>query len=188
MVDSPKRFTWKRAALGLLLLALLAWAGVYALLRSDWLTEQLRLRVIAEVEKATGGVVDLEALRFDPSAWTVELVNLSVRNTQQSDPFLAVPSASLGISIQSFLSPSIRLDSVMLDRPLIQLNIAEDGSTNWPTRVVDGPQLENTNIGLGRLAIYQGRINFNGERPLQAGRHYQLPAGPVPERDSDGSQ
>lgn len=163
MSGSPKRFTWKRVGAALLLLAVLAWAGVYALLRSEWLTEQLRLRVIAELEQATGGVVELEALRFDPSSWIVELVNLRVRDPHREEPFLTVPAASLGISIQSFLSPSIRLVSVTLDRPLIQLNIAEDGSTNWPTRVVDGPRLEIVNVGLGRLEISQGRIDFNGE-------------------------
>ena len=161
--SSPKRFTWKRACAALLMLALLAWAGVYALLRSDWLVEQLRLRVIAEVERAAGGVAELDALRFDPTAWTLELVNLRVRDPQQVEPFLTVPAASLGISIQSFLSPAVRLDTLRLDRPLIQLNIAEDGSTNWPARVVAGPGLEVADIGLGRLEISQGRIRFNGE-------------------------
>ena len=163
MDDSPRRFTWKRAGLAFLLLVLLAFAGVYALLRSDWLTEQLRLRVIAELEQATGGVAELEALRFDPSAWTLELLNLRVRGPQQTDPFLVVPVASLGISIRSILSPSVRLDYLKLDRPLIQLNIAEDGSTNWPARISGGPRLEIANIDLGRLEIAQGRINFNGE-------------------------
>jgi translocation and assembly module TamB len=163
MPDSPKQFTWKRAGFALLLLALLAWAGVYALLRSDWLTEQLRLRVIAEVERATGGVVELETLRFDPSAWTLELLNLRVRDARQADPFLVVPAASLEISLRSFLSPSIRLDTLTLDRPLIQLTVAEDGSTNWPARVVDGPRLEITNIDLGRFEVSQGHIDFNGE-------------------------
>ena len=55
MPDSPKRFSWKRAAAAVLVLIVLAWAGVYTLLHSDWLVEQLRLRVIAEVEQATGG-------------------------------------------------------------------------------------------------------------------------------------
>jgi translocation and assembly module TamB len=163
MADSPKRFTWRRAGLAFLLLVSLVFAGVYALLRSDWVTEQLRLRVITEVEQATGGVAELEALHFDPSAWTLELLNLRVRGPQQTDPFLVVPSASLGISIGSILSPSVRLDYLTLDRPLIQLNIAEDGSTNWPARIVGGPRLEITNIDLGRLEISQGRIDFNGQ-------------------------
>ncbi len=163
MADSPNRFTWKRVGLACLLFALLACVGVYELLRSDWLNEQLRLRVIAEVEQATGGVVELEALRFDPSVWALELVNLRVRDPQQSDPFLVVPAASLGISIRSILSPRVRLDYLTLDQPLIQLNIAEDGSTNWPARVVDGSRLEIANIDLGRLQITQGRLDFNGE-------------------------
>lgn len=160
---SPKRLTWKRAGAALLILAMLAWAGVYALLRSDWLIEQLRLRVIAEVEQATGGVVELEALRFDPTSWALELVNLRVRDPRQDEPFLIVPTASLGISIQSFLSPAVRLNTLRLDRPLVRLDIAEDGSTNWPERVVAEPRLEVADIGLGRLEISQGRIDFNGE-------------------------
>lgn len=163
MASSKKWFTWKRAAVAFLLLLLGGWAGFQAVIRSDWFVEQLRIRVIAEIERATGGSAEIETLTFDPNTLTVGLINLQLRTPPQTEPFVLLPSSTLNLSIQSLLSASVRLDSLTLERPVVRLVIAADGSTNWPVRASNGQPLNLADIGLGRLEISQGQFFFNGE-------------------------
>lgn len=160
---SWKRPSWQRIAIGSLVLLVVAWAGIQITLRSDWFEEQLRVRVIAELEQATGGNAQLETLRFDPSSMTVELVNLRISGPDQTEPFAELPSVSLGLSVESLLSRRVRLDHLALESPLLRLQIAEDGSTNWPARTEAGPSLSLTDIGLGHLDVTGASFIFNGE-------------------------
>ena len=61
-----KRFLF-RFSVVLAVLALVLAVGWQWLVRSAWLREQVRTRVVQEVERATGGRVELARFDFDPS-------------------------------------------------------------------------------------------------------------------------
>jgi translocation and assembly module TamB len=163
MADTSKRFTWKRLAVACLAMLLVGWVALELTLRSDWFEEQLRLRVIAELKQATGGEAQLGLLRFNPSLMTVELEDLRLYGPGQEQPFVDIPRVSISISIESLLSRRIRLDHVALGQPRLRLQIAEDGSTNWPVRpeVVTGTNI--VDVRLGRFDVIGASVVFNGE-------------------------
>ncbi len=53
------------AAAGFVALVLLLAGSAVLILRSDWFREKVRERIVAEVEKATGGRVVIGAFQFD---------------------------------------------------------------------------------------------------------------------------
>lgn len=163
MASPSKRFTWKRLVVGSLALLLVGWAGFELVLRSDWFQEQLRQRLIAEIEQATGGEAQLDTLRFDPSSMTVELENLRLYGRGESEPFGSFPHVAIALGIESILARSIRLDSLELDQPALILRIAEDGTTNWPGQPDSGTAASVTDIGLGHLVVSRASLVFNGE-------------------------
>jgi translocation and assembly module TamB len=117
----------------LLLLAIAAGTGV-VMVRSGWLREKIRERVVAEAEKATGGRVEIGALRLDWKTLTAELDNLTIHGTEPADaaPLLSVKRVAIGFKILSFIERRFNVARVEADGPAAHVIIEPDGSTNLP--------------------------------------------------------
>ena len=72
----PRWMRWGVFAVGFLVATAVSF---YGLLFTDWFQEQVRRRVIAEAEAATGGTVEIAQLRFDPDRLFVRAEGLVVR-------------------------------------------------------------------------------------------------------------
>src|SRR5260370_25654124 len=79
------------AVLGLI--CVLAVTGVF-ILRSDWFREQVRERIVAEAEKATGGRVEIGSFDFKWSTMTARVNGFVIHGTEPagSPPLLRVRS------------------------------------------------------------------------------------------------
>ncbi|MDQ2900731.1 MAG: hypothetical protein M3Y07_13175, partial [Acidobacteriota bacterium] len=110
-------------------------AGV-TIARSDWFREKLRERIIAELEKSTGGKVDIGAFQFDWSTLTAELDNLVVHGLEPAEepPLARAAKARVELKIASMLNPAagFNVASLEVDRPEAHLIVYPDGRTNVP--------------------------------------------------------
>ena len=117
----------------ILLLAIAVATGVIAV-RSGWLREKIRERVVAEAETATGGKVEIGALQLDWKTLTAELDNLTIHGTEPANtaPLLAVKRVVIGFKVLSFIERQFNVARVEADGPVAHLIIEPDGSTNLP--------------------------------------------------------
>ncbi|HEY3825258.1 MAG TPA: hypothetical protein VGL82_11915, partial [Bryobacteraceae bacterium] len=127
------RIGWISVGAVLVLIAAVVITGVI-MVRSGWLTETIRERVVTEAEKATGGKVEIGALRVDWKTLTAELDNLVIHGTEPADtaPLLAVKRVVIGFRIISFLEREFDVARVEADGPQAHVIIGPDGSTNLP--------------------------------------------------------
>jgi translocation and assembly module TamB len=118
----------------------LAFASVTGilLLRSGWFREQVRTRIVQEIERGTGGSVELGSFAFDWTNLTATVGPLVLHGKESPDeePFLRIPSATLGLRLISMLERKVDLASLRVDQPSVRVVFYPDGSTNLPVPAV----------------------------------------------------
>src|SRR5207245_2298066 len=118
------------------LLAIFALTAVLTL-RSPWFHEKVRQRIVAELERATGGTATLGDWVFN---WrrllTVQFKDLTLHGTEPSGaaPLIQARSIEVGLKIISFWKRNVDIESLAIVEPRINLIINPDGSTNFPVR------------------------------------------------------
>jgi translocation and assembly module TamB len=120
-----------------------AWCalGVAALLvsgvmvvRSPWFREQVRRRIVSEVETATGGRVEAGAFTFDWRLLRAEVKGLVVHGTEAADkpPLFRASSVAVGLKIVSLLRRKFDIAYLDVVGPRVYLILYPDGRTNVP--------------------------------------------------------
>jgi translocation and assembly module TamB len=158
---------WLTVLAGLLLVAA---AGVYFLLRSQWLREQVRARIVTEVEKATGGKASLGRFDFDPSFLSVTVDDFTLRGTEPASdpPLFHAASVKVGLKVLSFFKPNVDLRSAEIVRPSLRIVTDKDGRTNLPTPPAGRKRESGVVEDVLRLAIDEYLVsNMQFEYDLQ---------------------
>ncbi len=147
-----RRILW-HLFLGLCVFSLLGFSLLAWYLTTDSFQQVMRRRVVASLERITGGRVELGELHIIPFRLRVDARNLTIhgRETRDQAPFLRVDRLQAEMKITSYLSTTIGLHSLILEHPVGHVIDYPDGSTNVPT-----PQL---NRSFGRLV---GRAESEG--------------------------
>ncbi|HEX8801660.1 MAG TPA: hypothetical protein VF772_23755, partial [Terriglobales bacterium] len=162
------RFPWwfwvVMAGLFAVLVAAIGW-----FLTSPAFEEIVRYRVVAELEKATGGTVALQSLNWNVSKLEIEAKGLTIHGTE---PVTQVPLAHadrlyLRLRVVSFLKTQIDLRQLTLERPVIHVIVKPDGSTNVPepkVRSTGDPLEQLFDLAIGRTELHNGLLILNNEK------------------------
>ncbi len=148
-----------------MLVAVVVVTGV-VMVRSGWLQEKIRERVVAEAAKATGGRVEIGALRLDWETLTAEIDNLTIHGTEPAGtaPLLSVKHLLIGFKILSFIERQFNVARVEADGPVAHVVIEPDGSTNLPTPGVrknkNGPEVILA-LEIGRFDLASGMVSVD---------------------------
>jgi translocation and assembly module TamB len=188
-----KRFA-RRSLAALAILAVLLYGAWYWLLRSEWLREKLRVRAVQEIEKATGGKVELGRLDFDPSLLGASIDRFVLRGTEPAGaaPLVQAERIQVGLKILSFLKPTVDVGRIEIVKPRVNIIVGPDGKTNLPSPAVArspsgrGPVEEILRLAADVYEIRDGEFSYDAKvykfsargRNLQA--HFDYDAkGPV---------
>ena len=102
------------------LLLLLAAAGLLAL-RSDWFRENVRRRIVAELERITGGTATLGGYAVNWRLFTVEFRDLTLRGKEPraAPPLFEAKSIEVGLKIVSLWKEQVDLQSIVVREPRV---------------------------------------------------------------------
>lgn len=148
------------AALALAMAALL-WYGTTRQF-SSW----LRGQVVARLEQATGGRVELASFAWKPTRLEFELKDLTIHGLEASGqiPYLHVDRLHGRVRLAS-LAGGIKLASLALERPVFHLIVNADGSTNQPVPRQPGrtgaPAGRFFELGVERVEMHGGSLMVN---------------------------
>lgn len=162
---SRRRIVAWTAAIAFLLLV----AGSVALvlyLRSPQFNDLVRQKVVASIEEASGGRVDLGSFRWDLSRLEFEANNLTVHGLEPSTaaPLAQAATVRVRAHIVSLLKKQVDLTYLELDRPQINLTVASDGKTNLPepkAKSTADPVQQLFDLAIGRAELREGRLQIN---------------------------
>ena len=133
----------------------------------------MRRKVIATLEDATGGRVDLQNFHWNLSRLEFEAKGLTIHGREGPDqlPYMHADCAHVRLHIVSFLETLVHLRYLELEHPVIHLIVYSDGTTNAPEpKVKHGnakPVEQLFNLAIGRAELRDGRLLLNDqELPL----------------------
>ncbi len=144
----------------LLALGFLAWYAT-----TDSFQRRMRHRVIAELETATGGRVELGELHTIPFRLRVDARALTIhgREAPGQAPFLKVDRLQAELKIISLLETAIGLHSLLLEHPVVHVIDYPDGTTNIPAPPVkyssgQGPIEQLISLSVSRIEAQNGEL------------------------------
>ena len=131
----PRRRLWLRLLLLFCIFSAVSFSILGWYVTTDSFQRLVRHRVIAALEKATGGRVELGQLHTIPFRLRIDARNLTIHGREAADqvPYLHLDRLQAEVKIISLLSTTIGLHSLVLEHPVMHLVVYPDGSTNQPS-------------------------------------------------------
>ena len=169
-----RRKIWMALA-GLAVLTALVAAIGFGVVRSSWFYEKVRGRIVAEVEKATGGRVELASFRFDWKAWRADVQGFTLHGTEPAGkpPLFRATSIAVGLKVVSLLKRDVDIQYLDVEEPRVYLIVRPDGSTNVPAPKVKGSKNtveEILKLAIARFSLRNGQfeVESRGATPFDA--------------------
>jgi translocation and assembly module TamB len=169
--------TWKRIVgwtlAGIAGVIFLAAVGGYLYLRSSGFQRFAINQIEQQAAAATGAKTEIGRLDFNLSTLTAHLYDITLRGTEgpNQPPLLHADKLTVGIKILSALRRHVSLSELLLERPVVHMQVDRHGKNNLPTV----PPSQNTihtsvfDLGIGHAAITGGEIDYHDEKiPLEA--------------------
>ena len=132
-MSSKKRWVL-RIFLALVSVALAASVVALLIVQSAWFHNQVRLRIVREIQDATGGRVEVAAFSFDWRELRAELRGLTVRGLEPpgEPPLFRCESVAVGIRIVSAFRKKVDLALLVVRAPEVNVTVDAEGRTNVP--------------------------------------------------------
>ena len=138
---------------------------------TDSFQVRMRRQVIEELEKATGGRVELGELHTIPLRLRVDARNLTIHGRESADqtPFVQVERLQAELKIISLLSTTIGLHSLLLDHPVVHIIDYPDGTTNIPVPRTkyssdQGPIEQLISLSVARIEVQNGELAWQDKK------------------------
>ncbi len=133
MTRRRKRFL--AVLLSLAGLATIALTVVFFTIRSDWFRDRIRDRIVSEVERTSGGRVEIGSFRFDWKTMKADVSPFVLHGTEPAaaPPLFRAASIQIGVKIISAFERKVDITSLLIDQPNVRILLNADGSTNIPT-------------------------------------------------------
>lgn len=166
---SVKGRTMKRVLIGLGVVVVLLIAALFIVPSLiDW--NAYRDDIAAEVEKATGRRLEIAgdvSLTLLPSpAFSAENIRLANDPDSQEPVMVSLERVSVDVALFPLIGGDVKVESIVLTRPVILLESYADGTANWnfetpPSQPGDGGSGDGgTQLSLDSLAIEDGTVIY----------------------------
>jgi len=167
-VKKRRSHRWLWISLTIVVVLLAGFVSLAWYLRSASFADFVRRKVIASIEDATGGRVEMAAFHWNLSQWTFEADNLTIHGLEPpgESPYAHIDRAVVRLHIISFLERQISLEHVELYAPTIHIIVNPDGSTNAPEPRVKpaNPKSEVQqlfDLAITRVDVHDGMLLLN---------------------------
>jgi translocation and assembly module TamB len=136
------------------------------LVDTDWFKDKVRARIVAEVEKSTGGRVEIGSFKLHNL--TAELSPFVVHGSEPegAPPLFRAARVEVGVKIVSVLKQQVDIASLTVDKPEIHVYVNADGSTNLPTpKAARGGIVGNVlDLKIQHFTMTNGFAEYNSNR------------------------
>ncbi|MEO8126950.1 MAG: hypothetical protein ABI822_07645, partial [Bryobacteraceae bacterium] len=108
--------------------------AILVILPSDWLQDKVRDRIVSEVERVSGGRVEIGRFHFDWKTLTAEVAPFVLHGKEPAGeaPLVQVDSVTVGLKIISLLEKKVDLASATILRPKVNILVDAQGKLNFP--------------------------------------------------------
>jgi len=178
----PARRWWKYL-LALFAVVFLCVASLLFYTTTNSFQSLVRRRLVAEVERITGGRAQVGSLHTIPFRLQFEVRDITVHGRESATdvPLAHADGIVARLKITSLLRSELAFEELILDQPVIHLMFYPDGSTNFPKRstAITGPtSIEQLfALSINRLELRHGHLIWDDQTiPAQSLRSRYLAA------------
>ncbi len=166
---------WRKVGLVTLAVLLVAAGAAVVLWKTGEVERWARALVISQVDKATGGKLELSGFHLSLAPFTVELDGFTLHGRESAGerPFLRIARIVVHLDFRKLLEGKVVLGGVTVDRPDVYVRMDRDGHSNLPSPPHGKPSKPWHErlfaITIEHLRLSDGLIRFNDRRiPLSA--------------------
>ncbi len=130
----------------------------------------VRRRLVAEVERITGGRAEVGSIHTTPFRLQVDVRNLTVHGRESATdvPLAHAERIVARLKISSLLRSELAFHEVILQQPVIHVAFYPDGTTNFPQRkasAFNGPDVVEQlfSLSINRLELRGGRLFWDDQ-------------------------
>jgi translocation and assembly module TamB len=151
---------------GLLLLGGLSWYAT-----TDSFQNWVQRRLVAELERVTGGRVDSGGIHTVPFRFQVDIRDLTIhgREAPSEVPYAHVDRLVAQVKLISALGAEFGFSSLVLDHPVVHIIFYSDGTTNQPVPKFKGISTRSSieqlfALSISQLEVRRGELQWNDEK------------------------
>ena len=154
-VSKPDPRRWWKYLLFAIAAASLAVLGVLIYINTDSFQSLVRRRLVAEIERITGGRAEVSSIHTIPFRLQVEVRGITVhgRESAADIPLAHADHIVARLKISSLLRSELAFNEVVLEQPVVHVVFYPNGGTNFPARKVSAVSGETTVEQLFALSI-----------------------------------
>ena len=156
----PVGRAWRKSLLAFFAVAVLLGLVSLWYINTDSFQALVRRRIVAEVERITGGRAEIGGIHTVPFRMQVELRDVTVHGAESTKevPLVHVDHLVAFIKVGSLLQPQLGFHQVVIEHPVIHVAFYSDGSTNIPTAQAR-PTSKQTSVQASVEQIFALSIN-----------------------------
>jgi translocation and assembly module TamB len=161
-----RRAAWIGGALAAV--AVLLAAGAVLVLRSDWLRQQVRQKIISSTESASGGRTEIGSFDFDWTAMRATVTGFTLHGTEAPArlPLFHASKITLDLTVVSFLRKDVILQRLQITQPEIHIYVDPQGRTNFPSPARADPNANPVRsllrLKIRRVDLLNGVFEYDG--------------------------
>jgi translocation and assembly module TamB len=168
-----KLILWSVAAIVALIFAAVA-TLVLLLEHSEGFRREILGKVESSVQESTGGRLEVGDFKLRLSSLTLDIYNVVLhgREADLSKPLLQADHLQVGLTIDSLLRRKWHVRDIILDHPVVRMQVNQAGENNLPQPQKKSTSSGNTNVfdlAIRELKLDRGEIYYNDQKtPLDA--------------------
>ncbi len=154
------------AVSGVVLVSALVWYST-----TDSFQAMVRRRIVAELERITGGRAQVGSFHTIPFQFQIEVRDLTIHGREAANevPYAHVDSFVAQVKVISLLSAEFGFRSIVLEHPVIHVIVYPDGTTNQPAP--KGKQSSSRSpveqvfaLSINHLQVRRGELIWNDKK------------------------
>ncbi|HVI10063.1 MAG TPA: translocation/assembly module TamB domain-containing protein [Candidatus Binatia bacterium] len=163
-----RRRLWKYAAI-FLGFSFLACVAMFIYINTESFQALVRRRLIAEVERITGGRVEIGSIHTTPFREQVDVRNITVHGRESASeiPLAHAERIVARLKLSSLLRSEFGFYEVILENPVVHVAFLPDGATNVPQRhtaaFAGNPVEQLFALSIDRFELRNGRIVWDDQ-------------------------
>src|SRR5271165_96272 len=144
--------------------------AVLLALQSDWFRNKVRDRIVSEIERTTGGRVEIGEFRYQWRALRAEVSPFVLHGTEPpgAPPLFRADRIQIGLRVLSVVEKNVDVQEIAVDQPQFHVTVDTDGKSNIPLpkihRKSQGILQQLLDLKVRRFALRNGYVDYNEAR------------------------